>query len=770
MSLPLVIAIVVVLAAPVPRFNNPFSTVVEAADGTLLGARIADDGQWRFPPPDSIPHRFELALLTYEDRHFYRHPGVNPVSLLRAARLNLKERRVVSGGSTITMQVARMAAGNRKRTLMQKGVEMLSALKLELLHSKSNILMDWCANAPFGGNVVGLEAAVWKYSGYAPYNMSWADAATYAILPNSPALLHPGRNREILLEKRNALLREMHAREFFDDMTLLLALDEPLLPPGGPLPQHALHLTDYYHTRRRGERIRTTIDSRLQVAVSEMTNSHSAMLAGNHIHNAACLVVSVEGGEVLAYVGNSTTPFNDERGRFVDIIRSQRSPGSILKPLLYAGMLSSGEILPGTLMPDVPVRYPGFAPENFDGSFSGAVTAAEALSRSLNVPAVRMLQSYTPARFQMLMRKSGIEGFDKPAGHYGLSMILGGGETSLMEITGMYASMSRVLKKRGEGKGYSSSDYRRPVTEVAPEPPERVAEMTPPLSAGSIWLTYRALREVVRPESEAGWQFMVRSPGVAWKTGTSYGYRDGWAVGTTTDYVVGVWAGNASGEGRPGLTGVASAAPLLFDVIGYMGSGVWFERPGQGELTLAEVCLHSGHRAGIWCEEVVNEWIPVAGLRSEACPYHTMVHLNRERTHRVMSECAGEEGIVTVKWFVLPPAMEHFYRRINAHYRVLPPMSPLCAGSETHNPIEFIYPPAEAGILIPRDHTGRLSNMVAEIIHRSPEEKVFWHLNDEYLGETTYIHQMPVQAPPGNNNLIVTDSEGNSRRVTFRVK
>ena len=224
------ILLLAVLLAPMPRFRAPLSTVVEAVDGSLLGARIAGDGQWRFPAPDSVPHKFEKALLTFEDRWFYRHPGINPVALLRAVRLNIRQGSIVSGGSTLTMQVARIAGGNPDRTYARKVVEMLSALKLELLRPKKDILTMYVANAPFGGNVVGLEAAVWKYSGFSPYNMSWADAATYAVLPNSPALVHPGRNREVLRGKRDRLLTQMHRRGYFDALTLELSLEEPVIP------------------------------------------------------------------------------------------------------------------------------------------------------------------------------------------------------------------------------------------------------------------------------------------------------------------------------------------------------------------------------------------------------------------------------------------------------------------------------------------------------------------------------------------------------------
>lgn len=763
--------IAAVLLAPMPRFRAPLSTVVEASDGSLLGARIADDGQWRFPAPDSIPHRFEKALLTYEDRWFYRHPGINPVALFRALKLNIKMGETVSGGSTLTMQVARIAGGNPDRTYTRKIVEMLSALKLELFRSKERILKMYAANAPFGGNIVGLEAAVWKYSGYSPWNMSWADAATYAVLPNSPALVHPGRNRTILKDKRDRLLNEMCHRGYFDTLTLELSLEEPVLAASHPLPAHASHLTDWYHLNRRGERVQTTIDAGLQRRATDIVNRHSAELRGNLVFNAACIIVSVDNGHVLAYVGNSSGDTSGNRGHQVDIIRSLRSSGSILKPFLYAGMLSSGEMLPEAIVADVPVRYPGFAPKNFDGGFSGAVPASMALARSLNIPSVKMLQDYTPARFHQLLRQCGITTFRNEAGHYGLSMVLGGGEVSLWELTGAYASMSRVLNNYlGSGK-YRPGDWHQPQTETLPAVKKLTEEgFQPPLSAGSIWLTYKALREVNRPDTEAGWLFTGRNTDVAWKTGTSYGFRDAWAVATTPGYVVGVWVGNATGEGRPGLTGASSAGPVLFDIITSLNPQGWFERPGSDELTLVEVCRESGYRAGVDCPDRTEMWVPVAGLRTEACPYHRLVHLNAGRTMRVNPGCYPPADIVTEPWFLLPPAMEYFYRFRNPSYRTLPPVDPACGPDREVRQMEFIYPPAGAGIFIPRDHTGELTRFVAEVVHRNRNAAIYWHLNETYLGETRFIHQFEIVAPPGENRLTAIDNDGNIATTIFTIR
>lgn len=759
-----------VLLAPMPRFRQPLSTVVEAADGSLLGARIADDGQWRFPAPDSIPHRFVKALVTYEDKYFMLHPGVNPVSLARAAIMNIRSGRIISGGSTLTMQVARLAGSDPRRTYLRKMVEILSALKLELFYSKKEILTLYCANAPFGSNVVGLEAAVWKYSGFSPSEMSWADAATYAVLPNAPSLIYPGKNRELLQTKRDRLLETMCRQGFFDSLTLSLALEEPVLPGVHPLPADARHLTDRYHTSFRGKRIRTTIDAGLQKKITAIVNRHSADLEKNLIHNVACIIISVRNGEVLSYVGNSSPDTTDSHGRHVDIIKAARSTGSILKPLLYAGLLTSGDMLPGTLLPDIPIRFPGFAPKNFDMSFSGAVPASLALSRSLNIPAVKMLQQYTPAHFSILLRRTGITTFTGTPDHYGLSMILGGGEASLWELSGMYASMARVLNRYNASGHYSANDYHPPLLiadDTLSYPFRNDAE--PPLSAGALWLTFNALREVNRPDSEMGWQFTGSSPDIAWKTGTSFGFRDAWAIATTPGIVVGVWAGNADGEGRPGLTGVSAAGPVLFEIMALMSPSGWFARPGSDELTLAEICGSSGYRAGPDCPDRVMTWIPVAGLKTDACPWHRTISLNKSRTLRISSQCADAQDIVNEVWFVLPPAMEYFYKKRNPLYCTLPPVAPGCEPADGIPGMEFIYPPPGTSIFIPRDHTGEPTRFVAELVHRNPMARVYWHLDDTYLGETRFIHQFEIIADTGYHRLTAVDENGYVLIAGFQI-
>jgi len=783
-----------------PSFHNPLSTVVEASDGTLLGARVAADGQWRFPPPDSLPDKYVTCIINYEDRYFRWHPGVNPVAVAKALLDNIRAGETVRGGSTITMQVARMARGNPDRTYGGKIIEMLSALKLELFRSKRTILHLYAANAPFGGNTVGIEAAAWRYTGRSTADLSWAEAATLAVLPNAPSLIYPGRNAQRLRDKRDRLLQLLVSRGVIDSLTCSLAISEPLPGAPRPMPSLAPHLTDRMMLAAPGSRVRSTVDPLLQREVTALVNSHQAVLEGNGIHNAAAMVVDVASGSVLAYAGNSTLPDSAGRhGREVDMIPAPRSTGSIMKPFLYAALLSSGEMLPNALIPDIPTRFQGFRPENSDFSYSGAVPAGDALARSLNIPAVRMLQMLDEERFLDLLNRMGFTTFDRPASHYGLSLILGGGEASLWELAGAYASMARVLKNSLEGND-GPDDWHMPGViqssvgslqsavfslqssvisrqfETQKQKEEAQSRYivsgqqssaatgqshNPPLTPPAIWLTYEALRRVNRPETETGWQYFGNAPEVAWKTGTSFGYRDAWAIGTTPDYVVAVWTGNADGEGRPGLSGITSSAPLLFDIIRLLqpSTSHWFARPGEG-MTLTEVCAASGYRAGPLCEEKRQEWIPEAGLRSEACPYHLSVALDASETYRVSTAFYSPSEMVIRPWFVLPPAMEYYYRMRNPSYHTLPPFLKGCADDTRVPSMEFIYPPRDARIFIPRSLGGEMMSILPEIAHRRKNAAIYWHLDDSYIGMTRHIHQTELRAGQGEHIITAVDDEG----------
>ena len=558
---------------PEPLFDVPVAAVLLARDGTLLGGRIADDEQWRFPPMDRVPEKFETAIMAFEDKRFHEHHGVDPWALGRALYLNVVNGEVVSGASTLTMQVIRLARKNPERTYFQKLIEIVLALRLELRRDKHEILALYASHAPFGGNVVGLEAASWRYFGRPPDRLSWAESSMLAVLPNAPALIHPGRRRDELRTKRNHRLRKLHDNGTFSELDLELALKEPLPDKPHPLPRSAPHLLETLRAHGGNPRYQTTLDAELQKAASAIVREHVERLKLQGIHNAAALIVNNVDFKVLAYVGNAEWSIDNERGYAVDIVRRRRSTGSILKPFLFAAMLESGDVLPTTLVPDVPTQYAGYMPENYDHAYRGAVPANVALARSLNVPAVRMLHQHGIDRFYDFMKHFGMTTLNRTPDEYGLTLILGGAETTLWDMAGIYANLADVARQTGPGRRRTYQALK--VLSSDATDTERMAELSP----GAAWLALDALVEVKRPGDAAFWRHFRSSRIVGWKTGTSYGLRDGWAIGTTPSHTVAVWVGNASGEGRPGLTGSATAAPILFDLINRLDPEPWFRTP-----------------------------------------------------------------------------------------------------------------------------------------------------------------------------------------------
>src|SRR5690606_34581343 len=334
---------------------------------------------------DSVPEKFAAAIVAFEDKRFYYHPGVDPISMTRALYQNIREGKVVSGGSTLTMQVIRLSRRSEGRTLLEKFIEVILATRLELRYSKAEILALYASHAPFGGNVVGLEAACWRYFNRDVHELSWGEAALLAVLPNSPALIHPGKNRDQLLLKRNALLDKLQQAGVIDEFTCSLAKEENIPDQPSALPRYARHMLQRI-VRDGGAqtRVRSTLSVGVQRRVEQIVQDHHKQLAGSQIYNAAALVLDVETGEVIAYVGNTDVEETGYHGEEVDIINAPRSTGSILKPFLYAAMLDEGKLLRNTLVPDVPTVIDGFSPKNFKREFNGAVPASQALIRSLN--------------------------------------------------------------------------------------------------------------------------------------------------------------------------------------------------------------------------------------------------------------------------------------------------------------------------------------------------------------------------------------------------
>ncbi|MCR5014905.1 MAG: penicillin-binding protein 1C [Bacteroidales bacterium] len=737
------------LCVPVPKFDDPYSTVLTAKDGTLLGAHIADDGQWRFPASNSYSPKYVACVLEFEDQQFFRHIGFNPVAFFQAMLENYRAGKVVRGGSTISMQVVRLARKDKPRTYGEKLLEVILAMRLELRYSKRSILDLYAAHAPFGGNVVGIDAAAWRYFHTTPDQLSWSEAATLAVLPNSPAMIHPGKSRDRLLDKRDALMQRVCTTKVRcpkrwqvpslsrDDYEL--AMLERLPDKPYEMPQLAYHYLMEQEKRHKGEQIHSDLDRDLQQAVNDIMTRHYQINTLNEIENAAVYVVDYLADEVVAYAGNH---LQAKEGAMVDMVKAQRSTGSIMKPFLFAAMLDEGTLLPTMLVPDVPMYLSGFTPKNYSGQYWGAVPANTALQHSLNAPFVYLQKQHGTDKFHSLLKRLNLSGIVFDSEHYGLSLIVGGAEASLFDLVNTYARMGRKLAA-AVNEGFD----------------EDVEESIVPFSADAIAITFDVMKGLTRPSSQIGWSGFSSSKQLAWKTGTSYGFRDAWAIGLTDRYAIGVWVGNADGEGRPGLTGVGTAAPVLFDVATVLKDSYTYP-PSSPTAIEVEVCQESGYPPSEYCKHTKKVMMPDVEVKTGVCPYHRKVFLDESGQYQVLPDCYPVDQKRYENYFVLPPVQEMFYKRHTAKYRPLPAMYPECATAHPDDLMAFVYPKSDAHVTIPIGIRGDKQQVVFEIAHRNPKKHIYWTLNDVFIGTTWLNHQMPIDVEKGVYNLRCVDEDG----------
>ena len=432
-------------------------------------------------------------------------------------------------------------------------------------------------------------------------------------------------------------------------------------------------------------------------------------------------------------------------------------------------MLDEGEILPRTLIPDIPTQISGYTPQNYDLSYDGAVAANRALARSLNIPAVLMLQQYSVTKFYEQLQKLKLRDVNRHPSNYGLSLILGGAETNLWDLCRSYSYMSSTLTHYTETQDefrineLANLNYNSAV-KIDFGASKRQKNV---FSAGAIWHTFNAMKEVNRPQGDEAWRFYDSSIELAWKTGTSFGGRDAWAVGVTQDYVVGVWVGNATGEGRPLLTGVESAAPILFDVFRLFPKANWFTIP-YNDLEEKKVCNQSGYLAQENCNAQL-QWIPKNEKKTENCPYHKLVHLDSTEQFRVNNSCENVDAILAKPWFVLPPVIEWYYKSKHANYVSLPPFRSDCVEASMDKKMDFIYPNPNSKIILTKNFEGETQPVILKVAHSNPDAELFWYLNDTFLGSTKTFHEKQVMAATGTHIITVVDEYGNEikRKITI---
>jgi penicillin-binding protein 1C len=735
------------------QFPDDYATTLETETGRLLSAKTSSDGQWRFAPVDSVPIIFEKSLLCFEDEYFYYHPGINLIATLKAFVRNLSVGRTKYGGSTLTQQLARMAKQRTGKSYSAKIVELFMAFKAEISYTKKDLLKMYASHAPFGGNTVGIDAASWRYFNKAPHQLSWAEAALLAVLPNNPGMIFPGKNNQKLLQKRNQLLLKLFQKKYISlsEYQENLWIELPEKPR--KLPQSAFHFLETLEKQGfRGKRIRVFIDEKLQEKTQSYVNESISILKLNHIHNLAITIIDVETEKIVSYVGNTSTANMIGEGSAIDMVQASRSYGSLLKPFLYALALEKGIITPKQLLPDVPIAYRGFVPQNFSQEFNGLVNADKALRLSLNIPAVQLLEKVGVESFLSFMKTAGMNELKKQADFYGLSLILGGGETNLLSICQVYAALYKriysdtifnlKISNINNGKDY---DFRKINKAVA-------------------YQTYAACLPNNEEYLDA---FRINDfrNYVSFKTGTSYGFRDAWSVGFNGKYLVGVWAGNASGEGRPGLTGSNVAVPVMYRIFEFLPIGKKIQSPSEGFIT-DKVCSESGMKASEICDKIHFEKIPLTcNNQNNICTFHQKLQLDKSKKFRVNSDCYPIENTIDSVFFVIPSKAKYYYEKQNMRNFSLPPLMQNCKSFITKE-LEIIYPPEGGRIWL---GLGNKENVIAEAAVNKNNETVYWYLNQQYIGQTKQFHKIKLNPKKGKNVLWINNNNGLSDEIYFEL-
>jgi penicillin-binding protein 1C len=746
------------MAIPFPKnfMKIQYSKIIRDEHGKNLRVFLSNQEQWCFPPEDSIliPDKLESAVLTFEDNYFRWHPGINPVLVFKAARLNFRKGKVVSGASTITMQVARIR-GRHHRNWGNKFLEMFQALKIELHYSKKSILKLYLDHAPYGSNIIGYRAASARYFRKAPNELSWAEASLLAVLPNAPSLVSPLSNPEVLTNKRNVLLKKLLEKKKIDSTTYGLSVAEPIPQREFPFEIMAGHLTQRLKSQNSTNSIiTTTLDYRIQKHLEYRIRQYSLSLRQQGIKNVAVLVVETQTGKVKAYVGSQD--FFDKEGLGqVDGIMARRSSGSILKPFLYALSMDEGIILPQTQVTDIPSYFDAFTPNNADEKYNGVILSKEALVRSLNIPAVRLLNTYGVTKFYSFLTHAGISTLFRQPDDYGLPLILGGAEVTVWDMATLY-------------KGLGSRGNFAPVHYLLKDSARYKNEHRSLISSGACFLTLEMLKELKRPGSEYYWEQYQNQKPLAWKTGTSYGHKDAWAVGVSPQWTIAVWVGNFDSESNLNLSGAASAGPLLFGIFNYLPKEPklkWFEKI-EMDFKEVEICEETGFLASSNCEHKTTVNAPVYMLPLRQCPYHEPLFVDKEEKYSVCSFC-WEEGHHEKKLLIYPADISYYLKQRGQPVSTIPDHNPNCEKIAGTDPLKILYPIDSARIWIPRDFDGNYQKVIAKLAHHHPEKKVFWYMDGNFLGTSSGKHNKAIEIKTGWHQLSVTDEDGHTSRIRF---
>lgn len=749
---------------PLPeRLTEAPSAVVRWRDGRVAHGFLAPDDRWRLPVDvEQVDPAYIRALLAYEDARFYVHPGVDPIAVGRAALQNLRGGRVVSGASTLSMQLVRVLEP-RPRVFHSKVIEALRAMQLELRMSKAEVLEAYLQFAPFGGNFEGVETAAEVFFGHGADRLSAAEIALLISIPQDPNARAPGRGS--LAERKRA--RDRVARRLAlagalpvpEGRTQADVLEDvlatPLLEHPRPVPRSIPHAAQWLraHERRPGSSLPSTLSMEVQTVVEDVLARHAPTAELHGVDHAAIVVVEHETGDVRALAG-SFDFWADTSGAQIAGFAVPRSPGSTLKPLLYALAIDDGRVLPEHRVLDVPTHFGDYSPTNYDGSHDGMVRLDEALSRSLNVPFVHLLHEVGVGRFLGRLRRAGVSSLRGGAEHYGLSVITGGIELSPLDIARVYVALARdgdaiPLRFR------PSPEEPRPIELVGPE---------------AAWLTRRALRLRDRPDFPSRAQVSALPRDLHWKTGTSFGHRDAWAVGSGRRYTAVVWLGNFDRRPSRWLVGAEAAGPLLFDVLEGLHDGLQAQLPSAPDgLVPVEVCALSGHLPTAACPHRTHALAIEARVPTTACALHQAIEVDADTGERVRPGCRAGRTTIQEQVVVWPGEVRRWLADVAVSDDNLPPLAPECRPISAVAPPRIRSPePGLVAVMLPGVDPAR--QHVPLEADSGSAEPLDWFVDGRWVGRAASDGRAWWTPSVGRHRIVVQDSVGQRASTELEVR
>ncbi|HVG14594.1 MAG TPA: penicillin-binding protein 1C [Chitinophagaceae bacterium] len=728
-----------------------YTTIIEDDKGNVINAYLTSDDKWRMKTElEEISPLLQKTIIAKEDKHFYKHPGINPFAIGRAFAKNLLQVKRTSGASTITMQVAR-ALEPRQRSLFSKCLEAFRALQLEWKYDKKEILQLYLNLVPYGGNLEGVKAASLLYFKKNPDHLSLAEITALSIIPNRPSSLVVGRDNPHILSERNRWLKKFAADGVFTVKEIEDAIAEPLTASRGVVPHFIPHLAYRLKKGSGSETIKTNIRLNTQLKIEKLVEDYTRSLRLRNIKNAAVVVIDNKTHKVISYIGSADFWDTTDGGQ-VNGAAAIRQPGSTLKPLLYGLCMEVGLLTPKAVVPDVAVNYNGYAPENYDRKFNGLVTMEYALEHSLNIPAVRSFKLLGKERLLNKLTSVNFRQIQKEQTKLGLSMVLGGCGATLEEITGLFSAFANngtyVQPKYLQGDTIDRKQYV--------------------LSPAANYMVTQILSKVNRPDFPLNWQATEHMPKIAWKTGTSYGRKDAWSVGYNKQFTVGVWVGNFSGLGVAELSGANTATPLLFKVfntIDYNNDGDWFEPPAGCELR--QVCAETGLPPAPDCSNIISDYFIPLVSTTAVCQHLQEIKISADEKISYCQWCVPGSGYKKKLYKVVAPEIQDFLMTTGSRYETVPPHNPACETIFKGNGPSITSPINGTEYFISKENPEplQLSAMATAGV-----SKLYWYINDQFYKTTTAGQKQFFVPGEGPVKISCTDDKGRNRNIWIRVR